>query len=255
MALEFKDRVGDTSTTTGAGTLTLAGAPPTGYRDFTAHTTGATVRYGVTSADSTEWEVGEGVWTASGATLTRVTVYASSNAGALVNFSAGTKTVYEVMTAASVTAYVGCKATNNGTQAISNTTSTAVLFGGEDWDSDAIHDTSTDTSRFTVPTGRGGRWQFSWGLQFAANATGQRIAWLRKNGGTDSNNVHGSGDRKTGHGTHPATLGKVTVVDLAAGDYVELFVYQDSGSALNLGAPTGGTTNAEVSVLEARFLG
>lgn len=102
MALEFRDRVADTSTTTGTGTLTLAGAAPTGYRAFTAHTTGATVRYAIASADDTEWEVGEGVWTTSGATLTRVTVYASSNAGALVNFSAGTKKVSEVMVAANL---------------------------------------------------------------------------------------------------------------------------------------------------------
>lgn len=104
MALEFKDRVADTSTTTGTGTFTLAGAPPTGYRAFTAHTTGATVRYCIASADQSEWEVGEGVWTSSGATLTRVTVYASSNAGALVSFSAGTKTVVEVMVAANLPA-------------------------------------------------------------------------------------------------------------------------------------------------------
>lgn len=102
MALEFRDRVADTTTTTGTGTVTLGGTPPTGYRAFTAHTTGATVRYCIASGDNSEWEVGEGVWTSSGATLTRVTVYASSNAGSLVSFSAGTKTVSEVMVAANL---------------------------------------------------------------------------------------------------------------------------------------------------------
>jgi hypothetical protein len=102
MALERKDRVLDASTTTGTGTLTLTGSAPAGYRTFASAglTTGATVRYSIALADNTEWEVGEGVWTSSGATLSRVTVYASSNSGSLVNFSAGTKAVALVMTAA-----------------------------------------------------------------------------------------------------------------------------------------------------------
>lgn len=101
MALEFRDRTADTTTTTGTGTLTLLGAAPTGFRAFSAagHTSGCTVRYSIVSADRSEWEVGEGVWTSSGNTLTRDTVYASSNANALVNFSAGTKDVTEVMAA------------------------------------------------------------------------------------------------------------------------------------------------------------
>jgi hypothetical protein len=102
VALEYKDRVSDTSTTTGTGTLTLAGSPPAGYRAFTAFTTGDTVRYSITSGDNSEWEVGQGVWTSSGATLTRVTVFASSNAGALVDFAAGTKNVAAVLTAADI---------------------------------------------------------------------------------------------------------------------------------------------------------
>jgi hypothetical protein len=101
VALELKDRVGDTSATTGTGTLTLAGVAPAGLRTFSAagHTTGATIRYLIASSDFAQWETGEGVWTSSGNTLTRVTVYASTSAGALVNFSAGTKNVTAVLVA------------------------------------------------------------------------------------------------------------------------------------------------------------
>ena len=103
MALEFRDCVADTTATTGTTSpIVLDGTPPAGFRAFTAHTTGATVRYRIADAANIEWEVVEGVWTSSGATLTRVTVYASSNAGALVNFSAGTKNVTEVMVAANL---------------------------------------------------------------------------------------------------------------------------------------------------------
>ena len=103
MAIEREDRVKDQTTTTGTGTLTIAGTAPTGYRTITsAHSTGSTVRYTIANSDLSEWEVGQGVWTTSGSTLTRATVYASSNSGALVSFSAGTKTVWTGPVAADI---------------------------------------------------------------------------------------------------------------------------------------------------------
>lgn len=105
MAFERKDRVSDTTATTGTGTLTLSGVAQVGYRSFSsAHTSGATVRYAISRG--AEWEVGEGIYTASGNTLTRTTVLASSNSGSLVNFSAGTKTVVSTLTAGEVDKFV-----------------------------------------------------------------------------------------------------------------------------------------------------
>lgn len=100
MALERKDRVKDATITTGTGTVNLSASAPTGFRTFVSTvTSGATVRYLIESEDQTEWEVGEGVFTdGTPDTLTRVTVFASSNSGNLVNFSAGTKNVSLVFT-------------------------------------------------------------------------------------------------------------------------------------------------------------
>jgi hypothetical protein len=101
MALERADRIRETSVTTGTGTINLSGTAPDGFQTFiSAVTSGATVRYYIESEDLTEWEVGEGVFTdGTPDTLSRVTVYQSSNADALVNFSAGTKTVSLSLTA------------------------------------------------------------------------------------------------------------------------------------------------------------
>jgi len=85
------DRVKETTTTTGTGTLTLAGAA-SGFRDFSVVGNGNTCFY--TIVGGTEWEVGIGTYTASGTTLARTTILASSNAGAAVNLSAGTKDVF-----------------------------------------------------------------------------------------------------------------------------------------------------------------
>ena len=95
MALERKDRVQDSTSTTGTGTIDLDASGFTGFRTFaSAVSSGATVRYLIISDDKSEWEVGEGVFTSgSPDTLTRDTVIASSNSGNLVDFSAGTKKV------------------------------------------------------------------------------------------------------------------------------------------------------------------
>lgn len=100
MALEFKDRVADTTATVGTGTITVAHAAPAGFRAIadSGFTDGARVRYCIATGDSVNWEVGEGVWSAGAGTLSRLAVFASSNAGALVNFPAGVKAVTLVMT-------------------------------------------------------------------------------------------------------------------------------------------------------------
>ena len=93
MALVIKDRVKETSTTTGTGTFTLAGAA-TGFQSFSAIGNGNTTFYTIALVGGSEWEVGIGTYTSSGTTLSRDTILSSSNSGSAVNFSAGTKDVF-----------------------------------------------------------------------------------------------------------------------------------------------------------------
>jgi len=91
MALVVKDRVQETSTTTGTGTITLAGAV-SGFQSFSAIGNANTTYYAIVGGS--EWEVGLGTYTSSGTTLSRDTILESSNGGTAVNFSAGTKNVF-----------------------------------------------------------------------------------------------------------------------------------------------------------------
>jgi hypothetical protein len=93
MSFVLADRVKETTTTTGTGTVTLLGAS-TGYQSFSAIGNGNTTYYTIAGQTGSEWEVGIGTYTSSGTTLARTTVISSSNAGSLVNFSAGTKDVF-----------------------------------------------------------------------------------------------------------------------------------------------------------------
>lgn len=91
MALVLADRVLETTTTVGSGTITLAGAEP-GYQSFSAVGDGNQTYYTITG--DAQWEVGIGTYTASGTTLSRDTVLSSSASGAKITFSAGTKKVF-----------------------------------------------------------------------------------------------------------------------------------------------------------------
>jgi hypothetical protein len=102
----FADRVKDTTTTTGTGSITLSGTAPSGYQTFNAaFGTTSPFFYAIEAVDGSgvptgDWEVGYGILSAS-TTLARSQVLASSNSGAAVNFSAGTKNVFCTIPAAS----------------------------------------------------------------------------------------------------------------------------------------------------------
>lgn len=93
MSLLFADRVKESSTTTGTGTYSLAGAV-TGFQGFVAGVGDGNTCY-YAAEDGTNWEVGIGtVAAASPDTLARTTILASSNGGAAVNWGAGTRNLF-----------------------------------------------------------------------------------------------------------------------------------------------------------------
>ena len=93
MALVLSDRVQETTTTAGTGTITLAGAV-TGYQSFAVIGNGNTTYYCIAGLGTNEWEVGIGTYSSAGTTLARTTILASSNGGSVVTFSAGSKSVF-----------------------------------------------------------------------------------------------------------------------------------------------------------------
>lgn len=93
MALVVKDRVRETSTSTGTGPVALNGAVQA-FQDFTVIGDGNTTCYTIVDAQTGDWEVGIGTYTLATTTLSRDTVLESSNAGSLVNFAANVKDVF-----------------------------------------------------------------------------------------------------------------------------------------------------------------
>lgn len=125
MTLTLADRVFETSTTQGTGTLNLAGAP-TGFQTFVAGAGDASeVPYIID--DGADWEIGIGTVTSgSPDTLSRDTIYASSNSDAAVNWSTGTRNVRLGMVATQTPMF-----NRVGTWTASQTFNAAVILSGK----------------------------------------------------------------------------------------------------------------------------
>jgi hypothetical protein len=128
MALVLKDRVRESSTSSGTGTITLDGAF-TGYQSFaTAIASGSTVYYTIkntTAPNDGEWEVGVGTFT-SPDQLSRDTVFSSSTGGTKVSFSGSSTLEVFVTQPAEQAVYINeatgfVEAFGNGTNTISFT--------------------------------------------------------------------------------------------------------------------------------------
>lgn len=129
-----------------------------------------------------------------------------------------------------------CVAYMNTTQSINDSTETAVTFNAEDVDVGSLHDTGSNTTRFTVPTGGDGFYEFVSHVSFAASATGNRYTLFRKNGTTKV----GSRAQLPPNGSNFGSVDQPVVVNiwkgvLAAADYIEVLAYQSSGGSANIG--------------------
>ena len=101
MAFVIADRVRETTTTTGTGTVNLLGAV-TNFETFSANLSNSdTTYYAIVDNTNNDFEVGIGTFTASGTTLAR-SVIASSNSNNLVDFGVGTKDVFITVPASKI---------------------------------------------------------------------------------------------------------------------------------------------------------
>jgi hypothetical protein len=149
--------------------------------------------------------------------------------------------------AAAASGFVGASIYNSASQSISNTTYTILTFDSEVFDTDSFHDTATNNSRITIPSGKGGKYLIVAKFHFAGNATGtNRLGGIVKNG-TNVGLFRGINGNSSSVGWNASVI-----LNLVATDYIELEVYQDSGGSLNA---IGGSVPPEYNYLQVQYLG
>lgn len=134
------------------------------------------------------------------------------------------------------TTFVGCMVTKSAAQSASQAAYTTVTFNTEVYDTDAFHDNTTNNSRFTIPTGKGGYYTIFWNISLSGD--GAVAVSLNKNG-TDFLRANGY---KTGGGI--GFYANNIIMPLVAGDYIEVAVYTtSSGLSIESNAQNNKLTN------------
>jgi hypothetical protein len=135
-------------------------------------------------------------------------------------------------------------------QTISNNTDTFIGWDTESFDTDGYHDNATNNSRFTVPTGKAGKYLFTGTIQFQGNSTGTRTVAIAKNGAT-------GGSRLAIYEVAPSNATQINlnfsfVANLAVADYLGVYVAQTSGGSLSV---YGNGSNTMATTASFMYLG
>jgi hypothetical protein len=145
MTLVVKDRVKETTSTTGTGALSLSGAAD-GFQSFAVIGNGNTTYYAITEPSTSAWEIGLGTYTLSGTTLARTTVLSSSNGGSAVNFAAGVKDVFVTYPAVAALSTLSDRGTG-----VTSTYVSTVAVGGTTFAQPAVSgEISSDQGYFAI---------------------------------------------------------------------------------------------------------
>jgi hypothetical protein len=126
--------------------------------------------------------------------------------------------------------FVGAAATRtSSTQTINHATTTVVTLPTENYDTNSFHDTSTNTSRLTIPAGKGGKYHFELAVSFNVFVIDTLYLGLQKNGAAVGEGL-ANGYLEIIFDSTTSIFGSCDF-EAAAGDYFEMFVYQESAGA------------------------
>lgn len=180
------------------GTLRLSGSS-SGYVGFAPSASAGSTTYTWPSSDGSSGQV---LSTSGSGALSWVT----ASAGGSSNF-------------------IGARATRSSASgAIGFSSWATVNWNAEDWDTSAMHDNITNSNRVTVPSGEGGKYIVN--FQVTNNAGGVFVARIRKNGTTLY---------ECGSGSGTSQLNCMWILNLAAADYIEIQVHDNStGSGVDV---------------------
>ncbi len=131
--------------------------------------------------------------------------------------------------ASGATTDVSVRVFRSSNQTISNSTETAVLFNAEDYDTDDSHDNVTNSSRLVAP--EDGRYLVYATVDWESSSIGVRRMQLRKNS-SDTKGFHDMRGEATGSSSNSQHVS--VVVNLVAGDYMELILSHTSGSDMDI---------------------
>jgi hypothetical protein len=235
--IEYRSATANTNTRLGIGStgqvLTVAGGVPTWATSDDANA--------IQNALLTT--TGDTIYASGASTPARLGI---GSTGQVLTVSGG---VPSWATPAGGASFVGASVYKTATQSIANSTDVALTFPNENFDTDSIHDNSTNNSRLTIPTGKGGKWLFTATIQFVSNTTGYRQLAIWKNGAATSAVATVMAPGSTSF--YPG-MSISFIANAVATDYFEVYATQTSGGSLNVYADA---TYINSTIFQCVYLG
>lgn len=150
--------------------------------------------------------------------------------------------LYAALTALVVTGLPRCIAYHNTTQSVASGSFAMLNLNSEDQDTATMHDLVTNNTRITIPASQGGTYFVRGSSRIAGYSGGTQVSLaIFKNASQIGGETHAN--------VSPAAqdLSTTKVLALAAGDFIELGGFQDSGGAVLFGA-AGRNISTELTV-------
>ena len=156
-----------------------------------------------------------------------------TNGHTLVADSAETTGLKWAAPSSGTPAFVGCVATRtSSSQSISSATYTVITLPSEELDTDGFHSTATNTSRFTIPAGKAGKYMVNANLSLSQTPGASSFLAIAVNGTRPTTNGYDSGGIFAEKNGADQLQGASTIIVLAENDYVEIQLY--AASACNV---------------------
>jgi hypothetical protein len=217
------DAKGDLIAATAADTVTrlAVGANGTVLKANSATATGlewATDASGMTNPMTTTADV---IYSSSGSTPARLGI---GTAGQVLTVNSGATAPEWATPAAGGSTFVGASVHRTANQSLSNNVYTTINFTAENFDTDGFHDNSVNNTRLTIPSGKGGYYHITSQIAVVGNTAQELTMRVLKNNANLRYNVN------TGQ-TYDSSYALDFITNLSAADYIELSVYQNSGTA------------------------
>ena len=233
------------ATTSASGVVQLSDSTSTTSSVLASTSTATKSAYDLAAAavpKSTVTTAGDVIYATGSSAVTRLGI-GTANQVLAVNAGA---TAPEWKTISTTPTAVACYAYKQATQSIPNATWTLLNWDAEWFDTDSIHDNATNNSRFYAPTGKSGYYFIHAYAGLAGSATGLRQLWIRKNNASDYAipRIDPSGG--------VWNLNTSGIIQMTAGDFLTVSIYQTSGGALDV---QGNALGNPYSVLSFMYLG
>jgi len=135
----------------------------------------------------------------------------------------------------------------NANTSISSGSLTKLTINGEYWDTDNAFDSSSNY-RFTVPSGEAGKYFFYAIMRMDSGSSFESGIWFQKNGSRIAK-------KRVKTGTSATNVDLSHIIDLSAGDYIEIYVYQDQGGSVSVNGDTNGTDEDTAKFFGYKLIG